>query len=152
MPDVASRPPGTRWVFALLALAIVGTIAFWIVWFFVDRNWLASAHTPEYYAFENSFPLADGWLVLCASLAAWALVKRRPSALLWLLLTASASVYLGAMDVLFDLENGIYRASGSDWGSVITEILINVFTLAGGAFVARHAWKNRAALLGGAAA
>jgi hypothetical protein len=131
---------------AVLALAIVGalaTLAYWVIWFFVDRDWLASAHTESYYAYENSFPLADAWLTWCLACAAFTLWKRRESAMLWLLLGGSAALYLGGMDVLFDLENGIYRAPTGDWGSVVVEVLINVFCLVGGAVAVVYGWRQR---------
>ena len=42
---------------------------------------------------------------------------RRPIALMWLLLAAGAGVYLFGMDVLYDLEHGIWWSSGGGgWG------------------------------------
>src|ERR1700722_7251664 len=100
-----SEPRGRTAAIALAAVGSVATVAYWVIWFGVNRDWLASAHTESYYVFENAFPLADAWLALTLSLAAWALWQRRESGLLWLLLGGSAAIYLGAMDVLFDLEN-----------------------------------------------
>lgn len=132
----------------LLWFGSVATVAYWIIWFFVDRSWLATADTPAYYAFENAFPLADAWMAVTGALAAVALQRSRPSALLWMLLAGSATLFLGGMDVLFDLENGIYRHG--DPGNVAVELLINVGCLAGGTAVIRYAWRHREALLSGA--
>jgi hypothetical protein len=135
----------------MIALGVVGavaTFAYWTIWFGVNRDWLASAHTQSYYVFENAFPLADAWMTFCLGMAAFTLWRRRPSALLWLLLSGSAAIYLGAMDVLFDLENGIYMSpwngSGGDLGGVVVEVLINIFCLAGGAAAVRFGWRHRA--------
>jgi hypothetical protein len=47
------------------------------------------------------------------------------------------------MDVLFDLENGIYRSA--DTGAVAVEVTINVLTIALGAVVVAWAlWQRRA--------
>jgi hypothetical protein len=45
------------------------------------------------------------------------------------------------LDVLFDLENGIYRSG--DTGGVIVEVVINVLTLSMGAVVLSWAWQRR---------
>jgi hypothetical protein len=70
-----------------------------------------------------------------------ALFRRRASALLWSLAAGTTSVYLGLLDVLFDLENGIYRSV--DTGGVVVEIVINVLTLSMGAVVLGWAWRRR---------
>jgi hypothetical protein len=70
--------------------------------------------------------------------------KRRSSSLFWLLTGGSASVYLGLMDVLFDLENGVYGAPKGDWGAVGVEIAINLYALGVGAWALAYGWRNRA--------
>jgi hypothetical protein len=127
----------------LILAAFVALLAYWIVWFFVNRQWLASMDTQAYYVFENSFPAADAWLAFACAAGAWSLHKRRPAGLFWLLAGGSASIYLGLMDVLFDLENGIYLAPKGDWGAVGTEIAINVYSLGVGAWALWYGWRNR---------
>jgi len=139
-------PRGGRFVLGLLIFGVLATAAYWLVWFGVDREILASAHTDRYYAFENSFPLADGWMAATGVLASIALVRRRASALLWCIAAGSISIYLGLLDVLFDLENGIYRSP--DTGGVVVELVINVLTLSMGSVVLLWAWRSRRALLG----
>jgi hypothetical protein len=136
-PSTGSR----RFMLGLLWFGSVATAAYWVVWFGIDRSWLATADTPAYYAFENAFPLADGWMAATAALGAVSLQRRRPDALLWMLLAGSASLYLAGMDILFDLENGIYKSS--DFGSVAVELFINVGCLAGGAAIVVFAWRHR---------
>jgi hypothetical protein len=134
-------PSGGRFVLGLLIFGVLATLAYWVVWLGIDREILASAHTESYYAFENSFPLADLWLGLTGVGASVALVRRRASALLWTIAAGSVSIYLGLLDVLFDLENGIYHSP--DTGGVLVEIVINVLTLAMGAVVLAWAWRKR---------
>lgn len=136
--------PGAKFTLGVLLFGVVATIAYWVVWFGVDREILASAHTEAYYAFENSFPLADAWMVLTGAAAAYALVRRRASALLWCAAAGTNSIYLGLLDVLFDLENGIYHSP--DTGGVIVEVVINVLTLSMGLYVLAWAWRKRRAL------
>jgi tryptophan-rich sensory protein len=136
--------PQLRVTLALVSVAFVAMVAYWVIWFFVDRSWLASLDTPSYFVFENAFPAADAWLAVACGAGAWTLWKRRPSALFWLLAGGSASIYLGLMDVLFDLENGVYRAHNGDVGAVATEIAINVYALGVGVWALRFGWQHRA--------
>jgi hypothetical protein len=52
------------------------------------------------------------------------------------------------MDVLFDLENGVYLAPKGDWGAVATEVGINVFSLGVGVWALRFGWSHRGYFLG----
>jgi hypothetical protein len=129
----------------LLWFGSLATFAYWIVWFGVDRSWLATADTPAYYAFENAFPIADGWMAVTGALGAVALHRRKASALLWMLLAGSASLYLSGMDVLFDLENGVYHPAAATGGvaNVAVELFINVGCFAGGIAIIVFAWRYR---------
>jgi MYXO-CTERM domain-containing protein len=137
--------PGRRFIIGVVVFGVVATVAYWVVWFGVDREILASAHTESYYAFENAFPVADGWMVVTGIAATVALVRRRASALLWCTAAGTTSIYLGLLDVLFDLENGIYRSP--DAGAVAVELTINVLTLALGVVVLAWAWRRRRKLV-----
>lgn len=140
-PDL---PRGGRFILGVLGFGVLATLAYWIVWFGVDRELLASAHTESYYAFENSFPAADAWMVTCGVAAISALLRRRASSFLWIIAAGATSIYLGLLDVLFDLQNGIYRSA--DTGGVCVEVAINVLTLAFGAVILIWAWRSRRAL------
>jgi nicotinamide riboside transporter PnuC len=137
----ADLPRGGRFILGVLIFGVLATLAYWIVWFGVDREILASAHTESYYAFENSFPAADAWMVACGVAAIIALLRRRASSFLWIISAGATSIYLGLLDVLFDLENGIYRSPDS--GGVCVEIAINVLTLAFGTVIVIWAWRSR---------
>jgi hypothetical protein len=145
-PDL---PRGGPFILGVLIFGVLATLAYWIVWFGVDRDILASAHTESYYAFENAFPAADLWMAGCGLAAIVALVRRRASSLVWIIAAGATSVYLGLLDVLFDLENGIYHSP--DTGGVCVEIAINVLTLAFGTVIMVWAWRARRQLasLGG---
>lgn len=150
-PPAADATPGARGRVAVISAMIFAallTIAYWVVWFGVDRNLLASSHAAAYYTFENAFPAADGWLTLTLLLGALGLALRRPWGLLWGLLAGGAGVYLGCMDVLFDLENGIYLVpKGGDPSAVIIEAAINVLTFLLSAVTLTYLWRNRRWLL-----
>jgi hypothetical protein len=130
-----------RTVTVMLVVAICLDLAYWSIWF-THRDWLASEHTRAYYDFENAFPLADLWLGAVCVLALVTLVRRRPSALLWLIATGAAGLYLGCMDLLYDLEHGIFGKGGGAFEAVIVTVTW-VFSLT----VLRFAWTRRGVLL-----
>src|SRR3954467_14751776 len=93
-----TTPRGARALgVAALGAALI-TAAYWVTWYAGGRDLLASAHTSAYFAFENAFPAADGWLALCSFIAGVLLLRGRPSAIYWLFLTAGCGFYLGLMD------------------------------------------------------
>jgi hypothetical protein len=123
-------------------IALTVLVAYWTLWF-TAREVVQSADTHAYYDFENAFPAADAWLGACVLLAVRAVRRGSPMALLWLLAGGGAGVYLFLMDVLYDLEHGIY-ATGA--GGVI-ELGINLLTLGFSAWFLRWAWLRRDGLL-----
>ena len=131
--------PRRRLVIVLLVVAAAITVAYWVTWY-GHRSWVASSTDRAYEDFENAFPLADAWLAITCLLAARSLSSYRASALLWLLCAGSAGVYLACMDVLYDLEQGIWWEGG---GGGITELVINVLTVVGSGFALTLGWRYR---------
>lgn len=144
-----AAPRGLKVIIGAMVFAAIITVAYWVIWYGIDRNMLASSQAPSYFVFENAFPAADGWLVITLIIGVIGLARRRPWGLLATLLAGGAGIYLGCMDVLFDLENGIYLVpSGSDPSPVIIEIIINVLTFLLGAVIISYVWRNRRWFLG----
>lgn len=135
----------SRVVRLVLWLAVLLTIAYWVAWY-ADRSLVASNSHSAYYQFENAFPLADGWWVLCFAAAAIQLRNQSRAALFWLLAGGGAGLYLFGMDSLYDAEHGIWWRSGA--GGVI-EAAINVATLGVSAGALWWSWWQRDALLRG---
>jgi hypothetical protein len=135
-----------RRVVVVLVAGVVVMLAYWTAWY-ADRSLVASNGRSAYYEFENAFPLADAWLTVALIGAAWTLSRRSPLALLWLLAGGGAGLYLFGMDVLYDLENGIWWNSGA--GGVV-ELVINLVTLVVSLWLLRWAWQRREPLLAGA--
>ena len=136
-----SRPPGLVAAVGYLAVAAVGTTAYWIVFF--TSGAVQVQDDAAYLAFEEAFPLADGWMAACAALAAVGLWRGRPWGLLFGLLAASSLVFLGCMDVLWNLNTGSYSIGSS---AMKAEIVINVFCLAGGLLLILFLWRHRHSL------
>ena len=131
-------------VIVLLCVASGVMAAYWVAWF-AHRSLVASATGTPYTWFENAFPAADGLLIVFMLLAARALRRRQPTALLWLLLGSGGGLYLFLMDVLYDLEHGIWGRGANG----LVELGINLVTLAVATFLGRWSWQRRDALLAG---
>ena len=139
-----SAPGGQRFVVGAMVLAIVVTVTYWTLWF-AARSTVASNNRPAYFEFENAFPAADGWLVFCLLVATVTVLRRSAAASLWLAAAGGSAIYLFCMDVLYDLERGIWWHSGA--GGWI-ELVINVLTLALGGLLLGWTWRNREASRG----
>jgi hypothetical protein len=117
---------------------------YWAAWL-LDRSLLASDTRPAYYEFEAAFFLADVWLAACLVAGARALAARRAAALLWLLAAAGAGGFLFGVDLLYNLQHGVWFASGRG----LAELLRNLVTGAGTAGLFAWTWPRRAELLAG---
>jgi hypothetical protein len=140
------RPTGLTVTAVLMLLTAVGTLIFWVT-FFADleaqRSGYLASRCDAWFAWEMSFPLADGWMAATAILGAVGLWRMRPTGLLFGLVSGSAMVFLGLMDVLFFLQNGLYLPLA---GEVAVELFIHIWTAAFGLFVIAYIWAQRALL------
>jgi hypothetical protein len=133
---------GRRRVIGALLAGAALLVLYWAAWL-VDRSLLASDTRPAYYEFEAAFALADAWLALCLVAAARALAGRRATALLWLLAAGGAGGFLLGMDVLYNLQHGVWFASQRG----MVELLRNLATGAGTIGLFAWAWPRRSELL-----
>lgn len=131
------RRTAVRLAILLIVVALV-IVAYWTAWA-THRSLVASSTGVSYVVFEDAFPLADGWLALCLVLAAIALVQVRPTAMLWLLLGGGAGVYLFCMDVLYDLQHGVWAKGGNG----LVELAINLATIGISLPLIRWTWLHR---------
>jgi hypothetical protein len=144
---MSKTPVRPRIISALIGLnifAAVATTLYWIAFFTVPEAIQARPGDPVYLAFERAFPLADAWLVVAAILGAIGLWKMRDWGFLFSLLAGSAAIFLGLMDLLFDLENGIFVPLT---GEALTELAIVVLLLVLGPFSILATWRQRGLFL-----
>ena len=108
---------------ALGVTLIVGAVVTGLYWwsYFTGGDVMASQER-WYTAFESSFPVADSWMALCMAVAGAGLLLNRSWAQPVGLMAGSALIYLAAMDITFNIENGMY-ALGSD--AMKAEVFIN---------------------------
>ncbi len=121
-----------------MVIAALGTIAYWVTYF---TSGATQVRTDDVYiAFENAFPLADGWMVLCFTLSAFFLWRGDRRAVLWGICAGSAMIFLGCMDLLFNIQQDHF--SGAISAEMWAEIVIVVFCLSFGPFTIWRLWRH----------
>jgi hypothetical protein len=123
----------------LLLLGALVTVAYWV-------NYFVAGHVrvvPDlwYSAFEDAFPVADGWMSICMIAAGIGLWRGRPSAPLFGLMAGNALVYLAALDITFNVERGLYKLLPAS-GPMVTEAIINAASLALGVATLVMCWRR----------
>jgi len=138
----ADAPAGLRAVTVMLWISVAATVLYWTTFF--TSGAVRSSSEGGYLAFERAFPAADAWLAIAAAISALMLARRDPRAILWGLIAGSSFVYLGLLDVLYNLENGKYASID---GAMAVEVMINLFSLSFGPFLIIYVWRYRQWLL-----
>lgn len=142
MDSDTPRPKGFLILAILLTVFALGVVAFWVEVF--TSGTLLMSNDPAYLQHERSFPLADGYMVVCALICAAGLIKRRPWALLFGLLAGSGIIFLGLMDTLYSIQQGIFSLSST---AGIEALIICGLCLVLGPYTIIYLWQNRTYLL-----
>src|SRR5512133_2546250 len=106
------RPASINLAIAIQLGIAVAVIAYWAAWS-VDPE-LVRARAPGatdysiYVAFEGAFLLPDGWVAVASLAGAAGLWLMRDWGLLFSLLGAGSGIFLGLIDLLYDLEHSMY--------------------------------------------
>ena len=122
-----------------LILTAIVTVAYWADYFTSAE--VAVVPARWYTAFESSFPAADAWMALCSLLAGLAVWRGGPSAGRLALLASSAMLYLAAMDITFNLENGLYPLARAS-NAMRFEMLINSWSFVLGVVTVASGWRR----------
>ncbi len=123
----------------LLVVAALVTAYYW--WSYFAGGDVMVTDARWYTAFESSFPIADGWMALCAAAAGIGLWRNGAWGARFGLMAASAILYLAAMDITFDVENGMYGLVSSS-GAMKFEVFINVTCLVLGLWTLAVSWRR----------
>jgi len=136
---MAQKSVATWVLLALLIVFAIGTVVYWVLYFFVGG--VQSSSALWYTRFENSFPVADAFAVVACLLAAVFVLRSDTGRAPFFLGVAGGSVlYLAFMDITFDLENSIYSSIATNGGAAI-ELGINIFTVVTGVFALSYGWN-----------
>lgn len=130
-----------RFLSALLIIGALVTAFYW--WSYFTGGDVMVLHDRWYTAFESSFPVADGWMALCMLAAGIGVWSGKAWGYRAGLLAGSALIYLAAMDVTFDFENGMYAMAAAN-DAMKFEVFINVTTVAFGVWALLVSWKRAA--------
>jgi hypothetical protein len=141
------RPKGLTVTAVLMLITALGTLLFWVV-FLADldaqRGGELALRSDAWFAWEVSFPLADGWMAAVTLLGAIGLLRLRSWGVLFSLVSGGAMVFLGLMDILFFLQNDLYLPLT---GETAIELGIHVWLVAFGLVLIRYVWRQRRNLL-----
>lgn len=138
----ADRPRGFVVFAVVLMVFSVGVIAFWIEFF--TSGAVSMGDSQAYIEHERSFPLADGYMVVCCLICAVGLIRRRSWALLFGLVGGSAIIFLGLMDTLYSIQQGHFAAMDA---AALEAFVICAVCLALGPAAIIYLWRNRVHLL-----
>lgn len=133
--------PRARALAVILLIGAIGGVLYWVA-FFSSGAVQASDHEC-YLVFERAFPAADAWSITATVLAAAGLWRGKSSAVLFGIAAGSGMIFLGLMDVLYNLENDMY---GLVTAEMMTEIGINLYSLIVGPGTIAWVWRHRRAL------
>ena len=97
-------------IITLSVLLIVNAIA--LVYYWVDfytRGGVQVLKENWYIKFQKAFPVADIWAAACSIVCVVGLLTEQPYGLVFALIAASSIIFLGLMDVTFNIQNKLYR-------------------------------------------
>lgn len=124
-------------LFVVLEVLVgVLTIIFWILFLFVPNS-VQSSNERCYMVFQKSFIAADLWMSIAFFLSAYYLYHHNPVGVLWGIVAGGTFVFLGLMDILYNIENGMYKHINT---GMFFEILINLVSIIFGAYTIFYTW------------
>jgi hypothetical protein len=124
---------------ALLVLSAAVTAFYW--WSYFTGGDVMVLHDRWYTAFESSFPVADGWMALCCAVAGVGLIMGRSYGAKFGLMAGASILYLAAMDITFDVENGMYALAATN-DAMKFEVFINTSCVLLGAWTIAASWRR----------
>jgi len=138
------RPRDINIVIGIGIFAVIAIVLYWFARFIAPAYIQArTPATPDYHIyvnFEQAFPLADGWLAISTLLGVIGLWKMRDWGFLFMLLSGSSGIFLGLMDLLYDLEHHMFVPLTAE---AATELLIVILLLVLSPLLILLTWRQR---------
>jgi hypothetical protein len=136
------------WLFNIVIIAwtfsLILDILYWVLFFFVPNSVQVDSADIVYMTHQMTFPVADAFLGAALFLGIVYLWKMKPRALLFGLLNGGAAVFLGLMDLTYDLQTGMLLNGGAD---IAIELVILFITLILSPIASYIIWTRRELLL-----
>jgi hypothetical protein len=110
----------------LLICSAVVCIYYWAD--FYIRGTVHVIKDDWYIKFQNSFPVADLWMAACAIVGAVGLLMEETWGLIFALITGSSLIFLGLMDITFNVQNNLYRHARTST-EMKFEVFLNIWAL-----------------------
>jgi hypothetical protein len=113
-----------------LSICLIGT-AISLIYYWVDffiKGGVQVVNEEWYVKFQKAFTIADLWTAVSALVGAIGLLMGQAYGLLFALLAAASLIFLGLMDVAFNIQNNLYRLLPES-GQMKFELFINFWTL-----------------------
>ena len=122
---------GLKTVVVFELLTGIGFLLFWIGFFTIG---LAPENPPQcYFAYEHSFPLPDIILSIAILASGILLLKNKESGRTLSFVCSGGLMFLGILDFIFNIQNGIYMTSTLD---MVLNSFINVWCVGFGIAIA----------------
>lgn len=116
----------------------VAVAAYWAEFFTAGK--VRTSDDRTYLDFERAFPLADAYMAAAYVAAGLLLSRQRPEAVPVGIAAGSAMVFLGSMDLLYDIEHRKFSERTPDMG---IETMLVAFSLAFGPLTMIRMWRAR---------
>jgi len=130
----------------LIVLGLFSFVAitlFWFTWFvypdFIQSRSPSDPQFDMYVNFEQSFIVADSWFALISLVGAVGVWRGRSWGYLFLLLAGSSAIFLGLMDLTYDLQNSMFSPFSFE---AIIELIIIALLLTLGPLIIMKTWRT----------
>ena len=115
----------------LLICTAICCIYYWID--FYAKGSVQVINEDWYIKFHKAFTIADLWMAVSAIIGAIGLLLGQTYGFIFALIAAASLIFLGLMDVTFNIQNNLYRFVGNS-GQMKFEVFLNFFALGLGIF------------------
>lgn len=119
-------------------LIAIGFIGFWIYFFVIENK--NPENSEVYLSFERSFPVPDlGFVTPTLFISAIGLLMNEPFGIFFTIVSGSALLFLGLLDISFNIQNGGYTKGISD---TIMNLVINLVCVIFGPIFLIHGFNS----------
>jgi hypothetical protein len=110
----------------LWILSAACCIYYWVD--FYIRGEVQVVNEDWYVKFQKSFTIADSWMAVSGLVGAIGLLSGQLYGFIFALLAAASLIFLGLMDVTFNIQNNLYRLVATS-SQMKFEVFLNLWAL-----------------------